>query len=70
MNRDCSFNADTRRLGVHRCTAPATHLITDRRLLPDGKRRPAMPACEAHALGLLEMNPTAYMVTFGLWARA
>jgi hypothetical protein len=61
----CSFNQDTHRPGVHRCTAAATHSVQDRRPLPDGKLRPAMPACEAHALHLLTAKPTAYVITFG-----
>lgn len=61
---ECSFNATTRRPGVHRCLNSATHTVTDRRPLPDGALRPPMPACEEHALALLNAAPLAYMITF------
>jgi len=67
---DCSFRSSGGPRGsVLRCTNHATHTVQDRRPLPDGKLRPPTPACEAHALALLEANPTAYVITFGLWAR-
>lgn len=66
MTTTCSFRAQGGPAAANLpCTAPATHSVQDRRALPDGKLREPMPSCEAHAIGLLEANPTAYMITFG-----
>lgn len=66
----CCFNADTShaaRMPIP-CGEKATHAVTDRRPLPDGAQRKPMPSCEHHALALMAASPTAYVVTFKLWA--
>lgn len=65
-NTECSFSSDSRAPGVHRCISPATHTVRDRRPLPDGTLRPAVPACEGHATTLLETGN--YLVSFPLWS--
>lgn len=62
----CSFLGPTSHhaRAAIRCDQPGNHAVQDRRPLPDGKLRPAVPACEYHATQMLETGN--YIVTFGL----
>jgi hypothetical protein len=62
----CSFlsSASHHARAAIRCDQPGNHTVQDRRPLPDGKLRPAMPACAEHATAMLKTGN--YAVSFEL----